>query len=541
MCLTACVALVGAAASLVPATAAAAADPNKVIRWFFPTGENGFDPVRISDLYSATVIEAIFERLLTYDYLARPSKVVPMAADAMPVVTDDGKTWTFKIRKGIHFSPDPSFKGKKRELTAQDFIYSYMRFMDPKNRSPYAFLLEGKIVGLDELAAKARQTGKFDYDAKVAGMEAIDSHTLRFRLKETDYNFVYVAAHASLGAVAREVIEAYGDDTMGHPVGTGAYQLKSWTRRSKIVLEANPEYRGFVWDFQPTDDPWDKALFATMKGRRMPQVGRVEITIIEEAQSRWLAFQQKEIDYMNVPETFTPNVLDGDKLKPDLAKEGILLYRVADPDLTYTAFNMRDPVIGGFAKEKIALRRAMAMAYNIEEQIKVVRKGQAMHMQMPIPPGVVGHDPHYRSIIQYDPDTANKLLDYFGYKKGPDGWRTLPDGKPLVIQLASQPSSSSRELDELWHKSLSSIGIRMEARIAPLVDNIQAAKACKLQMWGQAWIADYPDGDNFMQLLYGPNTGQSNNGCYESKAFDRFYEKSRLLPDSPNATGCSSK
>jgi len=532
LCLTACVALAGAAASLVPATAVAAADPNKVIRWFFPTGENGFDPVRISDLYSATILEAIFERLLTYDYLARPSKVVPMAAEAMPVVTDDGKTWTFKITKGVHFAPDPAFKGKKRELTAQDFVYSYMRFMDPKNRSPYAFLLEGKIVGLDELAAKAKQTGNFDYDAKVPGMEVVDRYTLRFRLKETDYNFVYVAAHASLGAVAREVIEAYGDDTMAHPVGTGAYQLKSWTRRSKIVLEANPEYRGFVWDFQPTDDPWDKSLFATMRGRRMPQVGRVEITVIEEAQSRWLAFQQKEIDYMNVPETFTPNVLDGDKLKPDLAKEGILLYRVADPDLTYTAFNMRDPVIGGFAKEKIALRRAMAMAYNVEEQIKVVRKGQAMHMQMPIPPGVVGHDPHYRSIIQYDPDTANKLLDYFGYKKGADGWRTLPDGKPLVIQLASQPSSSSRELDELWHKSLLSIGIRMEARIAPLVDNIQAAKACKLQMWGQAWIADYPDGDNFMQLLYGPNTGQSNNGCYESKAFDRFYEKSRLLPDS---------
>ena len=193
---------------------------------------------------------------------------------------------------------------------------------------------------------------------------------------------------------------------------------------------------------------------------------------------------------------------------------------------------MRDPVVGGFAKEKIALRRAMAMAYNVDEQIKVVRKGQAMHLQMPIPPGVVGHDPNYRSIIQYDPDTANKLLDYFGYKKGADGWRTLPDGKPLVMQLATQPSSASRELDELWHKSLQSIGIRMEAHVAPLVDNIQAAKACKLQMWGQAWIADYPDGDNFMQLLYGPNTGQSNNGCYESKAFDRFYEKSRLLPDS---------
>jgi len=531
--LIACATLGALAVWIAPAPAAAAADPNKVVRWFFPTGENGFDPVRISDLYSATILEAIFERLLTYDYLARPSKVVPQAAEAMPVIADEGKTWTFKIRKGVYFAPDPAFKGKRRELTAQDFVYSYMRFMDPQNRSPYAFLLEGKIVGLDELAAKAKKTGKFDYDAKVEGMEAVDRYTLRFKLKETDYNFVYVAAHASLGAVAREVIEAYRDDTMGHPVGTNAYQLKSWTRRSKIVLEANPEYRGFVWDFEPTDDPWDKALYATMRGRRMPQVGRVEITIIEEAQSRWLAFQQKEIDYMNVPETFAPNVLDGDQLKPELAQEGILLYRVADPDLTYTTFNIRDPVIGGFAKEKIALRRAMAMAYNVDEQIRVVRKGQAMHMQMPIPPGVVGHDPHYRSIIQYDPDTANKLLDYFGYKKGADGWRTLPDGKPLVVQLASQPSSSSRELDEVWHKALSSIGIKMEVHVAPLVDNIQAAKACKLQMWGQAWIADYPDGDNFMQLLYGPNTGQSNNGCYESKAFDRFYEKSRLIPNSP--------
>src|SRR5512147_2394495 len=148
-----CVAAVALAAALAfPAPAFAAPDPNKVLHYFFPTGENGFDPVRISDLYSATILEAIFERLLTYDYLARPSKVVPQAAEAMPVVEDEGKTWTFRIRKGVYFAPDPAFKGRKRELTAQDFVYSYMRFMDPQNRSPYAFLLEGKIVGLDELA-----------------------------------------------------------------------------------------------------------------------------------------------------------------------------------------------------------------------------------------------------------------------------------------------------------------------------------------------------------------------------------------------------
>jgi len=515
-----------------PATAAP--DPNKVLHVSFPTGENGFDPVRISDVYSATVIEGIFERLLTYDYLARPSKLVPMLAESMPEVADNGKTYTFRLKKGIYFAPDPAFKGQKRELVAQDVVYTYLRFMDPKNRAPYAFLLEGKIVGLDEHTEAAKKSGKFDYDAKISGMEAVDRYTVRFRLKETDYNFLFVAAHTSLGIVAREAIEAYPDDTMAHPVGTGPYMLKSWVRRSKIVLESNPEYRGFTWDFAPSEPAaWDEQLVKDMRGKSMPQAGKVEITVIEEAQSRWLAFQQKQLDYFALPDTFAPNALEGAELKPNLAAEGIRLFRAPDPDMTYTAFNFRDPVLGGFSKEKIALRRAMAMAYNIDDEIKVVRKGQAVALQMPIPAGVIGHDPNYRSVNQYDPATANKLLDYFGYKKGKDGWRTLPDGKPLLIRLATEPQSTQRELDEVWQKSLAAIGVRMEQAVAPFVDNVQASKACKLMMWGQGWIADYPDGDNFLQLLYGPNTGQSNNGCYESAAYDKLYRASRAIPDSP--------
>ena len=188
------------ASAWLPTAAMAAADPDKVIRWYFRTGESGFDPVRVSDLNSATVIEAIFERLLTYDYLARPARLSPMAAEGLPEITDNGRTYTFRIRKGVYFAPDPAFKGKQRELTAQDFVYSYLRFMDPKNRAPYAFLLAGKLVGLDELAERAKKTGRFDYDAPVAGIKAVDRHTLRFQLKDIDYNFSYVAAHASFGA-----------------------------------------------------------------------------------------------------------------------------------------------------------------------------------------------------------------------------------------------------------------------------------------------------------------------------------------------------
>jgi ABC-type transport system substrate-binding protein len=522
-----------AALAFASAVAHAAADPAKVLRVAFPTAETGFDPCRVTDLYSNSVNEAIFERLLTYDYLARPAKLAPMSIEAMPEVSDNGRTYTFRLKKGIHFTPDPAFKGVRRELVAEDYVYSFKRFLDPKNRSQWAFMLEGKIEGLDELAAAAKKSGRFDYDATVAGLRAIDRYTLRIRLTSTDYNFLYVAAHVPFGAVAREVIEAYGDDTLAHPVGTGPYMLKEWTRAAKIVLEANPDYRGFVWDFAAAEPAWDDAVVAAMKGKTMPRIGRVEISIIEENQSRWLAFNQKELDYLNVPETFRPQLLDASKeLKPEWVAQGVRLFKAIDPEITYTFFNFRDPLVGGFALEKVALRRAIIMAYNLDEEINVIRKGAAVAVQMPIPAGVVGHDPGYRSINQYDPELANKLLDRFGYKRGADGYRTLPDGKPLLLRYATGSSAVERDFNELWKKSMDAVGIRIQFDISKFADHLKAAKACQLMMWGAAWTADYPDGDNFMQLLYGPNTGQSNNGCYESKGFDAFYEKSIKLPGS---------
>ncbi len=157
-------------------------------------------------------------------------------------------------------------------------------------------------------------------------------------------------------------------------------------------------------------------------------------------------------------------------------------------------------------------------------------------MQSPIPPGVVGHDPDYRSIIRYDPVLANKLLDYFGYRKGSDGYRNNPDGTPLSIVLTSEPQAISREYDELWKRNLDAIGLRFEGRKSAFSDNIKAARACQLAMWGAAWGADYPDGEDFMQLLYGPNVHESNNACYQSAAFDKLYAETTRMPDSPERT-----
>ena len=216
------------ASALLSAPCLATADPAKVIRDVFPVAETGVDPAAVHDLYSGTIVQAIHETLFTYDYLARPSKIVPLTAAALPDIQDGGRTWVVRLKKGILFAPDAAFKGKPRELVADDYVYSLKRLIDPKIRSPWAFLVEGKFQGLDELADEAKKSGRFDYDRKIAGLEVVDRHTLRFRLKTVDYNLPYVLAHEPTAAVAREVIEAYAGAAgraNAKPVGTGADRL----------------------------------------------------------------------------------------------------------------------------------------------------------------------------------------------------------------------------------------------------------------------------------------------------------------------------
>ena len=173
-----------AASVLLACTPGVASAQDKVLRIAWPTAETGFDPARVSDIYSNVVTEAVFERLLGYDYLARPAKLVPQAAEALPDIADNGRTYTFRIRKGIYFHADPVFKGKRRELTADDFVYSFKRFVDPSLRSPWASMIEDKVEGLKELAEAAKRQGEFDYTAQVPGLRALDRYTLQIKLKE---------------------------------------------------------------------------------------------------------------------------------------------------------------------------------------------------------------------------------------------------------------------------------------------------------------------------------------------------------------------
>jgi oligopeptide transport system substrate-binding protein len=513
----------------------------KVVRFAFEIAETGFDPARESDFYSASILEAVFDSLLTYDYLARPVKLVPNTVEAMPDITDNGTTYTLKIRKGIYFAPDAAFKGSKRELTAEDYAYSIRRMFDPVLRSPVLFLLENKIIGLDELAAEAKKTGKFDYDKPIPGLQVVDRYTLRVRLKTPDYNFLYALATPAVVAMAREVVEAYGDDVRARPVGTGPFMLKEWKRSSKIVLERNPNYRDDVYTGFPEDTAEDRATAAALKGKKLPLIDRVEVSIIEEEQPRWLAFLNKEHDYLEyLPNAFINIAAPGGKLAPNLAKQGLRFWQEPELELTVTAFyNMDDPVIGGYTPEKIALRRAMTLGYNAPEELFIARKGQAIRAQSLIPPGVAGFDPNFRSDWNdYSPVKAKALLDMFGYiDRDGDGYRETPDGKQLKLVFSAAPDAKSKVLNEVWKKSMDAIGINIDFDIQKWPDLVKKAKLNKLQIGNYlSWHADYPDAENFFQLLYGPNAGSSNDAFFKLKEFDSLYEQSRKLPDSSERT-----
>jgi ABC-type transport system substrate-binding protein len=302
--------------------------------------------------------------------------------------------------------------------------------------------------------------------------------------------------------------------------------LSRYVPRSKIELIANPDYRGFVWNFKSTGTAWDNQLVKQMSGKRMPQIGKVNISIIEEEQSRWLAFQSKQLDFDKVTSSAIPKVLDqNNQLKAEMQKQGIRLYANKEAEITYSMLNMRDPVVGGNSLDKIALRRAIAMSFNVNEYIRILRKGQAVKAEMLVPAGINGHNPNYRSSIGYNPVLANKLLDHFGYKKGPDGYRNLPNGKPLTLKINTESGTASVMYSELWKKNLDAIGIRADFKVSNFADNLKAATQCQYMMWSGAWHADYPEGENFTQLLYGPNVGRGNQSCYQSVAYDNLYKQ----------------
>ena len=526
--------------ALAATSMAPAADMSKVLR-VSSSDITSLDPQQGTDLYSTRITSHIFEGLYQFDYLADPAKVVPNTAAAMPDISEDGRVWTIRLKRGIRFSDDPVFKGKPRELVAGDYVYSIKRSLDPNLRGGGDPALTDLIDGARPVVDAAKKPGaKFDYDSSMAGLVAKDAHTLQLRLTQPDYTLLERLAVLPSFAVAREAVEAAGNDVMSRPVDTGPYVLKEWKRATRVVLEANPHYRTLA--FPDSADASHKALVAQMKGRTLPAIGRIEVSIIEEANSEYLTFDQGELDLVSLTGDIAPRALDGKTLKPELARRGVVHHRFAAPTLTYTYFNLEDPTVGGYAREQIALRRAIAMGFNTDELIRVLFNGNALPATQLLPRGVQGHDPSIPVKSLYDPAGARALLDRFGFRdRDGDGYRETPDGKPITLVRGTLPESWYREADTLWKKNMDAIGLRMSVQQQTFAELLNLSNAGKLPMLNLGLRALEPSGYLVLQTLWSKSTYDTNRARFRNADYDAAYEAFLRTPAGPQRVALARK
>jgi ABC-type transport system substrate-binding protein len=222
-------------------------------------------------------------------------------------------------------------------------------------------------------------------------------------------------------------------------------------------------------------------------------------------------------------------------LAPNLARRGVQMYRVLNSDVTLTLFNMEHPVIGGYTPERVALRRAIGLAIDVDQEIRLYWHGQAVRAQSTLMPNTVGFDPAFRSEMgEYDLARAKALLDVYGFvDRDGDGWREQPDGTPLVLEWATTPDQRARQRDELRRKDLAALGIRIDFRPAKWPENLKAARAGKLMVWSLGYSAASPDGQQSLDRGASVHSGGQNLARFRNTAYDRIYSRMRFMPDGP--------
>ena len=504
---------------LFSANVHAAADPAKVLR-LSTSDIDTLDPQQWQDAYSNTIGSAIFEAMYQWDFFARPPRPVPNTAAAAPVVSADGLTWTFKLKPQIFFTDDPAFGGKPRELVAADYVYSIKRYLDPNLRGGGDPLVSDLIVGMRKVVEAARKPGvKFDYNAPVEGLRALDRHTLVVQIVAPNYPTM-TDAMVGMRAVAREVIDAAGGNIQSRPVGTGPYRLAQWQRGSKVVLEANPRHRPVT--FPNSDNPAHAELIRSMQGKSLPQVGRIEFNVIDEQQTRLLEFERGKLDIVELRGEGAQRFLVNGELDPKMAARGIRRQPYETISVRSLYINMQDPVLGGMSAPAVALRRALGLGVDAETLIRVVYAGQGITSSQILAPGLFGFDDQAPA-RRYDAALANTLLERTGYnRRDAEGFRLLPDGRPLTLTLLIFPGSVWREVQTLLRKNMDTIGVRMAFRTMATQDLFKDTAAGKFQIVIHGRSTS-PTGMGFRQL-YGPDPREINESQFRFDAYDRAFE-----------------
>ena len=486
------------------------------------------DPIRVSDVYSASSVSKVYEPLLQYHYLKRPLVLEGNLSESLPKMSQDGKTMTFQIKKGILFQDDPCFassNGKGREVSAKDFIYSFKRVADPKNQSSNWWTFDGYVVGLNEWREQCLKTKKCDYTQPIEGLTAPDRYTLKIKLTKPSSQFLYYLAMVHTSVVPKEAVKYYGEDFRTNPVGTGPFSFDREASHlsSKLEFIKNPTYHKDLYPSEGEQEDREKGLLKDA-GKQLPLVDKIVAEVFQESQPMWLKFRSGELDISGIPkDNFQNTVGPEKKLKGELKNEGVILKTKADADLTYTGFNLSDPLLG---KNKY-LRQAIALAYNMKPIIEIFYNGRAIPAMGPIPPGFSGHDPNYINPYRvFDLKKARELLVKAGYPKG----KGLPP-----LHYISNTSTTARQLSELFAKQMDAIGIRLRIDLKTWPKFSKSLVTGNFQLFGMGWRGDYPDAQNFLQLFYGKNVPPHgiNYAKYQNPRFDALYEAAKKLKESP--------
>ena len=499
----------------------------RVLNIVSPAEIKGFDPIMADDLYSGREIGKIYEGLLAYHWLKVPYELVPNLAEAMPEVSKDGITYTFKIRKGVVFQDDAAFpNGKGRELEASDFVYSIKRLADSKSQANGWWILDGKLKGLNEWREKNEKLPVTNYAEEIEGLRAVDKYTLEFKLAKPFPQFLYALAMGFTAVVPKEVVEKYGKEFINHPVGTGPYILPKFDQGKRITYTKNPTFRE---KFYPSDASPELQGLLGDAGKRLPLVDKIVVHVMVESQPAWLKFNKGEVDYYSIPKDNFASTIKNNTLVPELANKGINLIIAPQLDLTYTGFNFDNKLF-----QNTKLRRAMALAFDEAKSNELFYNNTSFSAQGPVPPGIAGNIKNYVNPYKGpNLEAAKKMLAEAGYPEG----KGLPE-----ITYDIPDSTTSRQSGEFFQQEMAKIGIKIKISASPWPEFQAKLKKRGGQMFGLAWGADYPDAENFLQLFYGPNSSPGSNSTnYNNPEFNKQFETAVVMQDSPERTAMYEK
>lgn len=485
------------------------------------------DPQQAGEYYSRMATGLCYATLYDYHYLERPFKIIPYLAKDLPVVFENGTRYLIEIKEGIYFHQDKCFS-EKRELTAEDMVYSLKRLADPYVKAPN-WVLYNKlgILGLEEMRQSIEQMAIDSDEYKkikeegyppVEGLEAVDKYKLQIKLSRPKNNLVYALAYINAAPVAKEAINYYGERVSEHPVGTGPFIFKNWARGSSLAFVKNPNFTAVK---QPTENTEKgKPEDAKLKDKQLPFVDEVCLYTIAEEVTQWLKFMNKEVDvcYLEVDKAMTaldPKTL---QLKKNLSDAGVKLYRENKFDVAFLAFNVN-------RVDNKYFRHALALAFNYDDVINILYPGRAIKAESIIPPGMIGHDPNYKSkYCRFNLEEAKKEMER-AKKLWKQQKKSDEDIKKLMnLTITIYPSEVARKLADLAKRYWAEIGVELTSEAYPWSQFQDKIKSKDISLYMMGWIADYPEATTMFDMLYGPNASPGpNNTLYNNQEFNRYY------------------